>query len=320
MKTKHDFLSITDFTADEVLKVLTIATKLKKQVRRDGGNSPVFAGKTLIMIYEKPSLRTHASFEIGMTQLGGHALYFGPEHIGLGKREPVEHAAKVLSSMGDVIMARVFKHETVAELAKYSTVPVINGLSDLEHPCQILADLLTIQEHFGRLQGIRLAYVGDGENNVTHSLALAAGLLGMHISVGSPKGYTMKPDVVLHARMLAKRSGGSVTQTDNPKEAVHGAQVVYTDTWISMGDEVEKAKRLKIFPPYQINNKLMKLAKPEAIFMHDMPAYLGNEVTKMVFDSPHSVVYLQAENRLHAQKGLLVFLLTYEGKFHTGTW
>lgn len=309
MKTKQDFLSITDFSAGQILHVLRIATKLKKQLKKLGKNAPVFAGKTLIMIFEKPSLRTHASFEIGMTQLGGHALYFGPEHIGLGKREPVEHAAKALSGMADIIMARVFKHDTVVELAKYSSVPVINGLSDLEHPCQILADLMTIFEHKGKLKGLKLAYLGDGENNVTHSLALASGLLGIHFVAAGPKGYTMKPGVVAQSKEFAKKSGGSVAETHDPKEAVLGADVVYTDTWVSMGDEAEKAKRLKVFPPYQVNSALMKLAKPNAIFMHDMPAYLGNEVTKEVFDSPQSVAYSQAHNRLHAQKGLMVYLL-----------
>lgn len=305
---KH-FLSITDLSAAELSEVLTLSGKLKRQLKSTGKNTPVFAGKTLIMIFEKPSLRTHASFEIGMTQLGGHALYFGPEHIGLGKREPIEHGAKVLSSMGDLIMARVFSHRTVAELATYSLVSVINGLSDLEHPCQIVADLLTILEHKGKLKGRKLAYVGDCENNVTHSLALACGLLGMHFVAAGPKGYSMNHNVVVTSKKMAKKSGGSIRESHGPEEAVTGADVVYTDTWVSMGDEAEKAKRLNIFPPYQVSRKLMKLAKPDAIFMHDMPAHLGNEVTKDVFDGPQSVVYQQAENRLHAQKGLMVYLL-----------
>lgn len=309
MKIKHDFISITDFSKKEIPEILQLSLRLKKQFKTIGENQPVFAGKTLIMIFEKPSLRTHASFEIGMTQLGGHALYFGPEHIGLGKREPIEHAATVLSSMGDLIMARVFDHRTVVELAKYSKVPVINGLSDLEHPCQILADIMTMQEMKGKLEGLHIAYVGDGENNVTHSLALASGLLGMHFTAASPKGYTMKPTVVAKAKVLAVVSGGSIAQSVDPQEAVQNADVVYTDTWVSMGDETEKLKRLKVFPPYQVNNTLMKLAKSDAIFMHDMPAYLGNEVTKEVFDGSQSVVYEQAENRLHAQKGLMVYLL-----------
>ncbi len=309
MIKKRDVLSITDLTRRDILDILGLAGKLKRRLKKTGKNKPLLKGKTLIMIYEKPSLRTHASFDIGMFQLGGHALYFGPEHIGLGKREPVEHAARVLSSMGNAIMARVYAHQTVTDLATYSTVPVINGLSDIEHPCQILADIMTMVEHKSRLNGLRIAFVGDGDNNVTHSLALASGLLGMHIAVASPKGYAMRRDIVATATKLAKKYGGSVIETQSPKEAVHDADVVYTDTWVSMGDEREKKKRLKIFRPYQVNSSLMKFAKPDAIFMHDMPAYLGNEVTQEVFDSPQSVVYDQAENRLHAQKGLLVFLL-----------
>lgn len=300
MKTKHDFLSIADLTADQLQKILSMAIQLKRQLKRTGKNTPLLARKTLIMIFEKPSLRTHTSFAVAMVQLGGNALYLGPEQIGLGKRESVEHAAKVLSSMGDIIMARVFDHKTVVELAKYSSVPVINGLSDLEHPCQILADIMTMQEVKGRLKGLNVAYVGDGENNIPHSLALACKLLGMHFACASPKGYTMRPEIV--------RQAGAVKLTHDPKEAVTNADVVYTDTWISMGDEKEKSKRLKVFRPYQVNDKLMKLAKVDAIFMHDMPAYLGNEVTKEVFDGSQSVVYQQAENRLHAQKALLVYL------------
>ncbi len=309
MKQNRHFLSVTDVSQREFLQILTIASSLKRTLRRTGKNSPVLKGKTLIHIYEKPSLRTHASFDIGMFQLGGHALYLGPEHIGLGVREPVQHAAEVLSRMGNIIMARVFAHKTVTELAMYSRVPVINGLSDMEHPCQILADMLTIQEHVGKLKGTRLTYVGDCENNVTHSLALAGAMLGMHVVACGPKGYQMDPGVLAMAKKLAAKFGGSVLQLMDPKAAVKDADVVYTDTWVSMGDEREKATRLKVLRPYQVNVSLMKCAKPSAIFMHDMPAYLENEVTKEVFDSPQSVAYDQAENRLHAQKGLLVFLL-----------
>jgi len=314
MKTKRDFLSITDLSRRDILDVLAMAAKFKSKLRKSGKNRAILKGKTLIQIYEKPSLRTHASFDIGMFQLGGHALYLGPEHIGLGTREPVEHAANVLSRMGNVLMARVFDHATVVELAKYSKVPVINGLSDREHPCQILADLMTMIEYKKRLTGLRVAFVGDGENNVTHSLALASGLLGIHFSVGSPKGYTMLPEIAVRARELARKYGGSITETTDPKSAVKGADVVYTDTWVSMGDEKSKGKRLKAFRRYQVISSLMKLANPDAIFMHDMPAYLGNEVTQDVFDSAQSVAYAQAENRLHAQKGLLAFLLKRRSK------
>ena len=309
MRRKRDVLSITDLTRRDILDVLAIAGRLKKQLKKSGRNRAILKGKTLIQIYEKPSLRTHASFDIGMFQLGGHALYLGPEHIGLGKRESIEHAANVLSRMGDAIMARVFDHKTLIELAKYSLVPVINGLSDLEHPCQILADLLTMVEYKKRLTGLHITFVGDGENNIPHSLALASGLLGMHFTASCPKGYTMKPKVVAEAKALAPKYHGRIAETHDPKAAVQDADVVYTDTWISMGDEKEKNKRLQVLKPYQINATLMARAQPAAIFMHDMPAYLGNEVTKEVFDSPQSVVYDQAENRLHAKKGLLVFLL-----------
>jgi ornithine carbamoyltransferase len=308
MPKKRDLLSITDLSSQELLGILSVAKKMKVELKKTGKNSPVLSRKTLIMVFEKPSLRTHASFEIGMTQLGGSALYFGPEQIGLGKREPVEHASKVLSSMGDMIMARVFAHKTVSELAMYSKVPVINGLSDLEHPCQILADLLTVLEQKRSFKRLKVAFIGDGENNVTHSLALACGMLGMHFMVASPKGYAMKAEIVGRATDLATKSRGSISQTRNPKDAVRDADVVYTDTWVSMGDETSKSLRLKAFRPYQVSAALMRLAKPTAIFMHDMPAYLGSEVTKEVFDSPQSVVYQQAENRLHAQKALLVFL------------
>lgn len=311
---KRDFLSITDLSRRDMLDILELSGKLKRSLKKTGRNKALLKGKTLIQIYEKPSLRTHTSFDIGIFQLGGHALYLGPEHIGLGKRESIEHAAKVLSRMGNVMMARVFYHQTVVELAKYSLVPVINGLSDLEHPCQILADLMTITEHKKRLTGLRIAFVGDGENNIPHSLALASGLLGMHFICASPRGYTMKPAVVAQATKLAKKYHGSITQTHDPRKATIAADVVYTDTWVSMGDEKGKSKRHKVFHPYQVNEKLMKLAKPNALFMHDMPVHLGREVTKDVFDGPQSVVYDQAENRLHAQKGLLVFLLKGQGR------
>lgn len=306
---KKDFLSIVDVTSWQIRSVLALAGDLKRELKTMGQNAPVLSGKTLVMIFEKPSLRTHASFEITMNQLGGSALYFGPEHIGLGKREPVSHCARVLSSMGDILMARVFDHKTLVELAANSTVPVINGLSDLEHPCQILADLSTMQEYKDKVKGLRVAFVGDGENNVTHSLLLAAGLMGFHLTVASPAGYMPNSTIVEKAKDLAEASLGSVALTHDPKEAVVQADVVYTDTWVSMGDEKEKAKRLKAFTSYQVNEKLMKLAKPDAVFMHDMPAYVGQEVTKEVFESAQSVVFAQAENRLHAQKALLIWLL-----------
>jgi len=308
MKTKHDFLSITDLSVKEILGVFTMALKLKKEFKGKGSNKEFFKGKTLAMIFEKPSLRTRISFEAEMTQLGGHAIYLGPADIGMGKRELISDIAKVISSMADIIMARVFSHRTVEELAANSIVPVINGLSDLEHPCQILADLLTILEVKGGFDGLTIGYVGDGENNVTHSLCLASAILGINFNCGSPKGYFMNKDVVAKAKIITKKTGVKILETISPQEAVRGTDVVYTDTWISMGDEAEKEQRIKAFKSYQVDEKLMSLAKEKAIFMHDLPAYRGNEVSAEVIDGSQSVVFQQAENRLHAQKALILFL------------
>lgn len=307
MQKKH-FLSITDLQASEIKEVLNLAVKLKDQLKA-AGNEPLLAAKTLVMMFEKPSLRTRLSFEIGMTQLGGHAVYLAPADIGLGVREKISDVAKVTASMADIIMARVFKHQTVQELADHSSVPVINALSDLEHPCQTLADLLTILEVKKSFSGLKIAFIGDGENNVTHSLALACSMLGMNFAVASPKGYQMNPSATSKISEFSSKTGASITQIENLQDAVQGADVVYTDTWISMGDEKEKEKRLKIFSPYQVTKKVMKMAKLDAIFMHDLPAYRDNEVTAEVIDGMQSVVFQQAENRLHAQKALLVYLL-----------
>jgi len=302
---KH-FLSITDFTPTEILRVLDMSLKIKKSPRKF---AKVLSGKTLAMIFEKPSLRTRVSFEVAMTQLGGHAIYLAPADIGLGVREPIKDVSRVLSRMVDIVMARTFKHETIAELAKYSGVPVINALSDLEHPCQIMADLLTIKEKKQELKGINLTFLGDGENNVTHSLALASALLGIDFTVAAPKGFWMSRQVSKKAKLLARKYRSVITETDKVDDAINNADVVYTDTWISMGDEKEKEKRLKIFKKYQVDLKLMSLAKKDAIFMHDMPAYRGNEVASDVIDGKQSVVIDQAENRLHAQKALICHLL-----------
>lgn len=307
-ETAH-FLSITDLNAKEIWQILELALKLKTELKCRGGNKAFLKNKTLLMIFEKPSLRTRVSFEIGMTQFGGHAIYLAPSDIGLGVREEIKDVARVLARMGDVIMARVFKHKTVSELAKYSSIPVINGLSDLEHPCQILADLFTIYEIKKKLTGLKLAFIGDGDNNVTHSLALASGLLGVDFSCASPKGFWMNKEVSKKAQKLAKVSGGVVFETENPQLAVKNADIIYTDTWVSMGDEKDKARRMQIFRPYQVTGKLMQLAKKDALFMHDLPAYKGNEVGEEVFESKQSVVFPQAENRLHVQKALMLFLL-----------
>ena len=308
MKNKH-FLSITDLSAKKIQAVLALGLKLKQELKNKGTNQSLLVKKTLVMIFEKPSLRTRISFETGMTQLGGHAIYLAPSDIGLGVREEISDVAKVTASMADIIMARVFIHENVKKLAKYSSIPVINGLSDLEHPCQILADLLTIIEVKKMLTGLKIAFIGDGENNVTHSLALACGMLGMHFAVASPKGYEMSSDISKKAKKLAGQTDVSIMETNDPEKVVKDADVVYTDTWVSMGDEKEKEKRLKVFSPYQVTDKLMQLAKKGVIFLHDLPCYRGNEVTKEVIDGPQSVVFQQAENRLHAQKALLIYLL-----------
>src|SRR3989344_326453 len=301
------FLSIADLPAGELESVLKMSSLLKRKTPVE--QSKILFARTMAMIFEKPSLRTRVSFEVAMTQLGGHAIYLAPADIGLGVREPIKDVSRVLSRMVDIVMARTFKHETIAELAKYSGVPVINALSDLEHPCQIMADLLTIKEKKQELKGINLTFLGDGENNVTHSLALASALLGIDFTVAVPKGFWMSRQVSKKAKLLARKYRSVITETDKVDDAINNADVVYTDTWISMGDEKEKEKRLKIFKKYRVDLKLMSLAKKDAIFMHDMPAYRGNEVASDVIDGKQSVVIDQAENRLHAQKALICHLL-----------
>lgn len=298
---KH-FLSITDLTAKEIWQIFKLAKKLKHS------HLSSCKKKTMVMLFEKPSLRTKLSFGIAFNQLGGHALYFGPQEVGLGERESVSDVAKVISSMADLIVARVFSHKDLEDLAKNSQVQVINALSDLEHPCQALADLLTILEIKGKLEGLTLVYVGDGENNVPHSLVLGCVLLGINFNCAAPKGYWMNQEIVKKAKKLATISGGKILETEDPKKAVKNADVVYTDTWVSMGD-TDKKKRTKVFKPYQVNKQLMQYAKKDAIFMHDMPAYREKEVVTEIIDGPQSVVFQQAENRLHVQKALIVWLL-----------
>lgn len=307
MKNKKDFLSITDLSPKEILEVFSMAKKLKETLKHTDGINEVLKNKSLIMIFEKPSLRTRVSFEAGLTKLSGHAIYLAPDDICMGKRESVHDIAKVVSSMGDIIMARTFSHQTVKELAEHASVPVINGLSDLEHPCQILADFMTIWETKGTIENLKIAFVGDGDNNVTHSLSLAATMLEASFSCASPKGYWMNRRIVDKAKKI--NSNAVIVETTDPQETVTGADVVYTDTWISMGDEEEKETRLKTFIPYQVTTTLMKNAKPDAIFMHDLPAYRGNEVTPEVIDGSQSVVFQQAENRMWVQMALILYLL-----------
>jgi ornithine carbamoyltransferase len=303
----RDFVSIDDFTTEELTEVLDRAAELKRR-QRAGEARPLLAGKTLAMIFEKPSLRTRVTFEVGMRQLGGGAVNLAPADIQLGVRESVPDAARNLSRWVDGIVARTFAHRTIVDLAAAASVPVINGLSDWEHPCQTLADLLTVQEHLGRLDGARIAWVGDG-NNVCHSLLLAAGKLGISLAAATPPGYAPSGDVVRRAQSLASRTGAPIVLTTDPAEAVRGAEIIYTDVWVSMGQEAERAQRLRDFAGYQVNAALLGAAGGGAKVMHCLPAHRGEEITDEVLDGLSSIVLDQAENRLHAQKGLLALIL-----------
>jgi len=299
--------SLFHLTKEEIEQILGTAELLKSQLLH-GEEHPLLKGKTLAMIFEKPSTRTRVSFEVGMWQLGGYALYLSAGDLQLGRGETIADTAQVLSRYVDGIMARVFAHQTILDLVKYSRVPVINGLSDFTHPCQGLADLFTIYEKKGRLSGLRLAYVGDG-NNVAHSLLYGCSKVGMNITLATPKGFEPAPEVVSKAKEEGKKSGCEVRVTKDPKEAVKGADIVYTDVWASMGKEKEHEKRVKVFKPYQVNGKLVKEAEKDYIFMHCLPAHRGQEVTDEVADSENSVIFDQAENRLHTQKALLTLIM-----------
>jgi len=303
MKGK-DLLSIGDLTPDDVQRIIKNAVKMKQKRTI----SSVLDGKTLALVFEKPSLRTKVSFDVAMHQLGGHSVYLSQAEVGLGVREPIADAARTLSRYVDIIAARTFAHATVEALAKYASVPVINALSDGEHPCQAMADIMTIYEKKGKLKGLTVAYVGDG-NNVATSLFLACVLVGTNFRIASPKGYELSNKVVSLGRRYASHSGAQVQLLKQPEEAVKGADVVYTDVWTSMGQEVEAMKRRKAFAGYQVDTRLMKLAKREAIFMHDMPAHHGEEVAPGMIDSPRSVVFDQAENKMHILKVVLTEIL-----------
>jgi ornithine carbamoyltransferase len=300
---RRRLISITDLSPDEVSKLIQRAMAMK----RDGHGKPL-AGKSIAMLFQKPSLRTKVSFDVGIHQLGGHPLYLGQEEVGLGGREPVADVARVLSRYVDAVVARVFSHQVLVELAKCSSVPIINALSDAEHPCQALADLLTIREHKGRLEGVAIAFIGDG-NNVSASLALGAASVGANFVIASPQGYELPPALMAEAGRIASTTGGVVRQVRQPQEAVAGADVVCTDVWVSMGDEAESAARRKAFQGYQVNPDLMRLANPNAIFLHDLPAHGGEEISVGMLEHPQSAVFDQAENRLHAQKAALELLL-----------
>jgi len=299
--------SLYDLTREEMEQIFKTSELLKLQNLR-GQEHPVLKGKTLAMIFEKPSTRTRVSFEVGMWQLGGYALYLSSTDLQLGRGETVGDTAQVLSRYVHGIMARVFAHQTILDLVKYSRVPVINGLSDFSHPCQGLADLFTVYEKKGRLEGLKLAYVGDG-NNVAHSLLYGCSKMEMNITLGCPKGYEPDPKVVSQAKEEAKRTGCEVKVVQDPKEAVKGADVIYTDVWASMGKEKEREERVKILKPYQVNPELVKEAKGDYIFMHCLPAHRGEEVTNEVADSKNSVIFDQAENRMHTQKAILALVI-----------
>ena len=302
---KRDFLDILGHSRPELEHMLNVAARLKQQYRTTGRNEPMAAGKTLAMIFEKPSLRTRVSFASAMTHLGGNAIYISPTEIGIGTRESAPDIARVLAGLCDAIMARTFAHKTIETLAQFSRRPVINGLSEKSHPCQIMADFLTISEHFGGLSGRTIAYIGDG-NNVARSLLEGCTILGLNFRIAAPPGYQLDD-----ASIAACRKVGEIdfkTFTD-PRAAVKDADVIYTDTWVSMGQEAEKALRLPIFKPYQINDALLAAAPSHAVVMHCLPAYRGVEITDAVIDSPRSIVFEQAENRLHFQKGLLAVLI-----------
>lgn len=298
-----DFLSVSDLDRKGAESLIEQASRMKREARR-----PLLAGKTLALLFEKPSLRTKVSFDMAMYHLGGHSIYLSPEEVGLGKREPVADVAKVLSRYADGITARTFCHETLRILADHSSVPVVNALSDLEHPCQAMADLLTIYEKKDRLAGLTLAYIGDA-NNVANSLLLACCLLGINFRLASPSGYDIGEEVLNQGQAFAALSGSRIQSTRDASEAAREADVIYTDVWTSMGQETEAQKRRLAFSGYQVDDKLLSLAKGDALFMHPLPAHPGDEISAGLLDDPRSVVFDQAENRLHLQKALLAKLL-----------
>lgn len=304
---KKDFIAISDYSPQEIQGMLDLALQLKKEWF-SGGNPPLLKGKVLGMVFQKPSLRTRVSFDMAMRHLGGDALYLSPNEIGLGQRESIADVARVLSGYVQAIMARVFAHEHVIELARWSSIPVINGLSDYNHPCQGMADALTIVEHHGAMKGLNVCFVGDG-NNVAVSMLHICTKLGANFTLSSPVGYDLNPKAVEIAQQFAAESGSKIQFIRDPQEAVKGVDVIYTDTWTSMGQEAETKKREQVFPPYQVNAALVAKASPKVIVLHCLPAHRGQEITDEVADGPHSALFPQAHNRLHAQKAILVHLL-----------
>jgi ornithine carbamoyltransferase len=301
---KKDLLSIADLNRREIEHLIKEARRMKQ-----GGASSAPSGRTLALLFEKPSLRTRVSFEVAMYQLGGYTVYLSPEEVGMGKRESAADIARVLSRYVDCIAARTFSQETLHILANHSSVPIINALSDLEHPCEALSDLLTIYEKKGKLSGLALAFIGDG-NNVANSLLLAASLTGINVRLASPPGHEVNKEILNQGKKFAVVSGSQILLTTDPREAVEKVDIIYTDVWVSMGQEAEAKKRRRVFANYQVDSKLLSLARRDVLFMHPLPAHHGEEISADLLDDPRSVVFDQAENRLHLQKALLVKLLS----------
>jgi len=299
----RDLLSIADLTPEELRRIVDLAAEMKRN-----GYPRLLAGKTLALLFEKASLRTNVSFNVAMQQLGGQAIYLGQGEVGLGQRESVADVARVLSRYVDGIAARTYAQQTLVDLATYAGVPIINALSDEEHPCQAVADLLTVYERKGHFHGLTLAFIGDG-NNVATSLAQAAAMVGMNFIIASPEGYDLSDETLAHARQSAAKSGAQISTIRSPQEAVKQADVIYTDVWISMGQEDSSDARLKAFAGYQVNSELLSQARRDFILMHDLPAHRGEEIVDEVIEGPQSVVFDQAENRLHAQRAILALLL-----------
>lgn len=303
----RDFIELTDYTTEEIQYLIDLAVEIKRK-QKNGEEYQPLKGKTVGLIFEKSSTRTRVSFEVGTYQLGGHALFLSKTDIQLGRGETIADTAGVMSRYLDGIMIRTFGHDKVVDLARYATVPVINGLSDLAHPCQVLADFQTVYEHKGELKGLKLAYIGDG-NNMAHSLMIGGAKLGVHVSVASPEGYEPDPQIVADAQEIAKATGAVIEVVRDPKAAVRDADVIYTDVWASMGFEEEQKAREIAFKDYQVDEQLAKYAKPDYLFMHCLPAHRGEEVSEGVIDGEHSIIFDQAENRLHAQKALMAALI-----------
>jgi ornithine carbamoyltransferase len=306
-----DFLKLSDFSSSEIIYLLEQAVEMKNMTKK-GQKHPYLGGKVLGMIFEKPSTRTRVSFEVGMIQLGGQAIFLSSKDLQLGRGESIDDTAQVLSRYVDGIMIRTFAHQTIENFASSASIPVINGLTDLHHPVQVMADLLTILEHKGTLNGIKMCYIGDGYNNMAHSLIEGAAKVGMDISITSPEGYEPDQEIVKQAKLIANNTGSNIDFTHSPVEAITQADVVVTDTWTSMGQEEEQQERLQTFSPYQVNEELCKHAKKDYMFMHCLPVHRGEEVTADIIDGAHSVVFDEAENRLHAQKAILKALMSTE--------